>query len=81
MTDYLGKIKKVISEKIGIEPSEINAESFIEDDLNIGEMDLLEILEELEEIFQIELIEHSKSFETIQDIIDVWKKKFSKKLN
>ena len=75
MTDYLGKIKKVISEKIGIEPSEINAESFIEDDLNIGEMDLLEILEELEEIFQIELIEHSKSFETVQDIIDVLEEK------
>ena len=75
MTDYLGKIKKVISEKIGIEPSEINAESFIEDDLNIGEMELLKIKKELEEIFQIELIEHSKNFETIQDIIEKKKKK------
>ncbi|HOD01272.1 MAG TPA: hypothetical protein PKH50_00950 [bacterium] len=75
MTDYLGKIRKIINEKTGLETSEVNAESFIEDDLNIGEMELLEILEELEENFHIDLIEHSKSFETIQDIIDVLEEK------
>lgn len=70
MSDYLGKIKKVISEKTGVESSDINPETFIEDDLNIGEMELIEILEELEEIFNMELIENSDDFETIQDIID-----------
>jgi len=75
MADYLGKIKKVITEKTGLESSEISAESFIEDDLNIGEMELLEILEELEEIFHMELIENSDSFETIQDIIDMLEEK------
>lgn len=71
MADYLGKIKKVIAEKTGIEPAEISEESFIGDDLNIGEMELLEILEELEDHYHVNLIEESESFETIQDIIDL----------
>lgn len=71
MSDYLGKIKKVIFEKTGIESSEINPESFIADDLNIGEMELIEILEELEEIYDMELIENSDEFETVQDITDM----------
>ncbi len=75
MSDYLGKIKKVITEKTGLESSEIGPESYIEDDLNIGDMELLEILEELEETFHVELIEKSDSFETIQDLIDILEEK------
>ena len=75
MSDYLGKIKKVIAEKTGLESSEISSESYIGDDLNIGDMELLEILEELEETFHVELIERSDSFETIQDIIDLLEEK------
>ena len=75
MADYLGKIKKVITEKTGLESSEINSESFIEDDLNIGDMELLEILEELEEIYHVEMIEKSDNFETVQDMIDLLEEK------
>ena len=71
MADYFGKIKKVIAEKTGLEPAEISQDSYIADDLNIGEMELLEILEELEDNFHVNLIEESGSFETVQDIIDL----------
>lgn len=71
MADYFGKIKKVIAEKTGVESSEISQDSFIADDLNIGEMEFIEILEELEDHFHVNLIEESDSFETIQDIIDL----------
>ena len=71
MADYFGKIKKVIAEKTGLEQAEISQDSFIADDLNIGEMELLEILEELEDNFHVNLIEESGSFETVQDIIDL----------
>ncbi|NMB91611.1 hypothetical protein GYA37_02045 [candidate division WWE3 bacterium] len=70
MSDYYPKVKKVIAEKTGLEPSEINAESYFEDDLNIGEMELIEILEELEEIFHVDLIEDSDNFITVQDLVD-----------
>ena len=75
MSDYLNKIKKIVSEKTGIELSEISEDSFIGDDLNIGEMDLIEMLEEMEDIFQVNLVEKADSFETIQDIIDALEEK------
>jgi acyl carrier protein len=75
MSDYLNKIKKIVSEKTGIELSEISEDSFIGDDLNIGEMDLIEMLEEMEEVFQVNLVEKADSFETIQDIIDALEEK------
>ncbi len=75
MSDYLNKIKKIVSEKTGIDSSEISEESFIGDDLNIGEMDLIEMLEEMEDIFQVNLVEKADSFETIQDIIDALEEK------
>ena len=71
MSNYLGEIKKVISEKTGLESYEIGSDSFIADDLNIGEMELMDILEELEDKFHVNnLVDNSDSFETIQDIID-----------
>ncbi len=70
MSNYYGQIKKIISEKTGLESSEITTESFFEDDLNIGEMELLEILEELEETLHVDLVENIDTFETVQDLID-----------
>lgn len=70
MSDYYPKVKKIIAEKTGLEPSEISTESYFEDDLNVGEMELMEILEELEETFHVDLIEDSDSFVTVQDVVD-----------
>lgn len=70
MTDYYSKIKKIISEKTGLEASEISEESYFEDDLNIGEMELIEILSELEEVFHVDLVEDAENFSTVQDVID-----------
>lgn len=70
MTDYYSKIKKLISEKTGLEPSEITEESYFEDDLNIGEMELIEILSELEESFHVNLVDDIANFITVQDVID-----------
>ena len=70
MSDYYNKVKKVIAEKTGLELSEISAESYFEDDLNVGEMELIEILEELEEAFHVDLIEDAGNFVTVQDVVD-----------
>jgi acyl carrier protein len=70
MADYLSKIKKVISEKTGLEPSEITEECYFEEDLNIGEMELIEILSELEESFHVNLVEDMGNFATVQDVVD-----------
>lgn len=70
MTDYFSKIKKLLAEKTGLEPSEISEDSYFEDDLNIGEMELIEILSELEESLHVNLVEDIDNFATVQDVVD-----------
>lgn len=60
----------MISERTGVETDEISASSFIEDDLNMGALELLELLEEIEEIYEIDLVEMKDDFETVGDIFE-----------
>jgi len=69
--EYFKDIKKIIEEKTGLEPSEITADSFFEDDLNLGEMELIEILNELEEKYHTDLMEEKDNIETVQDLVDL----------
>lgn len=72
MDEYLKKIRKLISEQTGMELDEINEDSYFEEDLNMGQMELVELLTELEEIYQVEgLLEEKEELETVQDIIDI----------
>jgi acyl carrier protein len=71
MTDYIKKIKKLIADKAGQEPSEIENEMYIQDDLNLGDMELVDILEELEESLHIDLVEQKDEIETVADLIEL----------
>ena len=72
MDEYLKKVTQLISEKTGIETEEITEESYFEDDLNMGEMDLVELLTDLEEIYKTEgLLEEKDNIETVQEVIDM----------
>ena len=75
MTDYLNEIKKVISHKAGVELSEVTKESFFEDDLNIGEIELIEILEELEEKYHTDLVEERENIISVNDLLDIMSEK------
>ena len=70
-SDYYKDIKKIIEDKTGLEPSEITLDSYFEDDLNLGEMELIEILSELEEKFNTDLMEQRENIETVQDLVDL----------
>lgn len=71
MTDYRKKIIETISIKTGLEISEIHEDSYLEDDLNIGEIEKTEILGDLEEALEIEgLLEEKDDLETVGDIVD-----------
>jgi acyl carrier protein len=66
------QIKGLIAEKTGAEPANITVDSYFEDDLNIGELELVEILGDIEEILEIEgLIESKKSILTVGDLMDL----------
>lgn len=75
MSDYLKKIKSVIEEKTGLDAGEVQENSFFEDDLNIGQMELLEILSELEEIYKIELVDEQENIESVQDLVELLSEK------
>ena len=69
--DYTTKVKRIVSEKSGVEPEDITLEAYFEDDLNLGKMELIEILEELEELYEAELISRKGEIETFSDLIDI----------
>ena len=69
--EYFKEIKKILETKMGIDPADVTLESFFEDDLNVGEMELIEILSELEEKFQVDLMEEKEGMETVQDLVDL----------
>jgi len=71
MTNYLNKVKKIIEDKTGLDPSEISLESYFEEDLNISAMELLEILEEIEELFNLDLTSEKENIETVGDLIEL----------
>lgn len=52
----------------GLEVEEIHDESYFEDDLNIGGIELHEILTEIEEKLDVDLSESEENFETFGDL-------------
>lgn len=75
MTDYKSKIIEIIALKAGVEPSEVTPESFFEDDLNLGEMEIAEITEEIEDMLSIDLSEHKGNIASVADFLDIIEEK------
>ncbi|HOM77830.1 acyl carrier protein [Patescibacteria group bacterium] len=68
---YLKKIQKIISNRMGIEPEEIEPTSHFEEDLNMGELELMGLIEELEKEFSLELKDLCENVETVEDLITI----------
>ncbi|MGD6858598.1 MAG: acyl carrier protein [Enterobacteriaceae bacterium] len=69
------KIKKIISEQLGIKKEEISNESSFIDDLGADSLDTVELVMALEEEFDIEIPdEEAEKITTVQTAIDFIKK-------
>ncbi|MBI2620602.1 acyl carrier protein [candidate division WWE3 bacterium] len=66
---YEQQIKKIISERSGLDIHEISPQSYFEDDLNIGNIELLEIITDIEETLGVEIPGGTKKIETVEDIL------------
>lgn len=75
MTDRFNQIKKIISEKVGIDPTEVTKDAYFEDDLNIGEMELVEILSEIEEVFHVDLMDDKDNISSVVDLLEILSEK------
>lgn len=75
MSEYLPQVKRIIAEKAGVDVHEVTYESYFEDDLNVGEMELVEILSEIEEALQVELMDEKDNIESVGDLLDLLSEK------
>ena len=71
MDIYEQNVIKKVAEKSGEELESITRESFLEDDLNLGEMEIEEMLEEIEEAYSIDISEEKDDVSTVGEIVDL----------
>lgn len=66
----LEEVIKVVAESLGMEESEIKAESSFKDDLNADSLDLFEMIMALEEEFDVEIPnEDLEGITTVDDVV------------
>lgn len=71
MGDYVKKVKQIISSKAGVDVTEISKEAYFEEDLNIGELELIEILSEVEDALKVNVMDKKNDIECVQDLLDI----------
>ena len=65
------KIKKIVAEKLSVEPDEVVPEASFVDDLGADSLDLVELIMAMEEAFDIEITdEEAEKLQTVQDSIN-----------
>ncbi len=71
MSDVLKKVIDVVVEQLGVEASEVKAESDFIDDLGADSLDTVELLMALEEAFDCEIDDASaEKIRKVQDVLD-----------
>jgi len=65
------KVRAIIAEGLGIDPSEITEESSFKDDLGADSLDLFEMVMTLEDDYNIEIpTEELEKMETVGDVVN-----------
>lgn len=65
------KIKKIVAEKLSVEPDEVVPEASFVDDLGADSLDLVELIMAMEEAFDIEITdEEAEKLQTVRDSIN-----------
>ncbi|MEL7034041.1 MAG: acyl carrier protein [Cyanobacteria bacterium J06592_8] len=71
MSDTFEKVKQIVTEQLGSEPSEVQLESKFIDDLGADSLDTVELVMALEEEFNIEIPdEAAEKIDTVQAAVD-----------
>jgi len=71
MEDIASKVKKIISDKLGIEESKVTPEASFTNDLGADSLDTVELIMDLEKEFNISIPDDAaENIATVQDAID-----------
>lgn len=67
----LEKVKKLISEQLDVDESEIELESSFQDDLEADSLDVVELVMAIEDEFEIEIPdEEAEKLQTVKNAVD-----------
>lgn len=70
------KFRRILADKLKMKENEINRESHIVNDIGIDSVDFWEIIAKIEQEFGIDVEDDDvKGVNTVQDVVDVLKKK------
>lgn len=70
------KVKKIVSEQLGVEEAEVKPEASFTNDLGADSLDTVELVMALEEEFGVEIPdEAAEGIATVQDAVDFIKEK------
>lgn len=65
------RIAKIVSERLGVDESEVKKEATFKDDLGADSLDVVELVMELEDEFELEISdEDAEKIATVGDVID-----------
>jgi acyl carrier protein len=65
------KVKKIISQKLGVDLGDVTPQAKFVDDLGADSLDLVELIMSMEEEFEIDIPdEEAEKLETVQDAIN-----------
>jgi acyl carrier protein len=71
MTDTLERVKKIMVERLNVEPTEITMEAGIKEDLGADSLDVVDLIMELEDEFQLEIAdEQAEAIHTVGDVVN-----------
>ncbi|ADH99219.1 acyl carrier protein [Salisediminibacterium selenitireducens] len=65
------RIAKIVSERLGVDESEVKKEATFKDDLGADSLDVVELVMELEDEFELEISdEDAEKIASVGDVID-----------
>lgn len=71
MAQVLDRIAKIVSERLGVDESEVKPEATFKDDLGADSLDVVELVMELEDEFDLEISdEDAEKIATVGDVVD-----------
>ena len=70
MTDTLQTLKKIIAEKLDINPDTITAESTMEN-LGLDSLDTFDVIFRAEDAFNIKVSDYQADLKTLQDVVNL----------
>ena len=69
--DILGRVKKIVADRLDVDEDKITPESSFKDDLEADSLDVVELVMELEDEFDMEISdEDAEKIATVGDVIN-----------